>query len=41
MVKPRYQFHGPEGGSYNSIFHIYGLGLYTTTYFENDIVIKH
>jgi hypothetical protein len=40
MLKPRYQFHGLEGGSKND-FNLYGFGLYTTTYSSSDTVIKH
>jgi len=40
MFKPRYQFHGLEGGAKND-FHLYGFGLYTTTYLNSDIVIPH
>lgn len=39
LTKPRYQYHG-ENGPLND-FHLYGLGLYTTTYRANDQVIGH
>ena len=40
MLKPIYQYHGKQSGSVND-FHLYGLGLYTTTYRINDMVIPH
>lgn len=40
MLKPRYHYHGSIGGSAKD-FHIYGLGLFTTTYHQNDIIISH
>ena len=40
MLRPRYQYHGAKHGPVND-FHLYGLGLYTTTYRVNDNVIPH
>jgi hypothetical protein len=40
LIKPRYQYHGPQGGVAND-FHIYSFGLFTTTYHQNDIIINH
>lgn len=40
MLKPRYQFHGSRYGSEND-YHLYGFGLYTTTYRKNDNIIPH
>lgn len=40
MLKPRYQFHGKKSGAQND-FHLYGFGLYTTTYRKTDHVIAH
>ena len=40
MLKPIYQYHGVGSGSAND-FHLYGLGLYTTSYRVNDMVIPH
>jgi hypothetical protein len=40
LLKPRYHYHGSSGGVAND-FHIYSLGLYTTTYRKNDVVINH
>lgn len=39
VIKPRYQYHGPSYGN-KYVFHMYGLGIYTTSYL-NDIVIDH
>ena len=39
ILKPRYQYSG-ENGLLND-FHLYGLGMYTTTYRPNDMVINH
>lgn len=38
-MKPRYQYHGAEGGSAND-FHNYGLGIFTTSYRKNDVIIR-
>jgi CubicO group peptidase (beta-lactamase class C family) len=40
MVKPRYHYHGVSGGVTN-YFHIYSLGLFTTTYRKTDTIISH
>ena len=40
MVKPRYYYHGSSGGAVLD-YHIYGLGLFTTTERKNDILINH
>ena len=40
MVRPRYQYSGVGAGSAND-FHLYSLGLYTTTYRPNDQLIAH
>ena len=40
MLKPRYHYRGPIGGSANE-FHTYGIGLYQTTYRGNDRIISH
>jgi hypothetical protein len=40
LLRPRYNYHGSSGGVSND-FHIYGLGLYTTTYRKTDNVITH
>ena len=40
MLKQRYQYHGNKGGPYRD-YHLYSLGLYTTTHYTNDIVIAH
>lgn len=40
MLKPRYQFRGSKFGAEND-FHLYGFGLYTTTYRSTDTVIPH
>lgn len=40
MLKPIYQYHGTKFGPAND-FHLYGLGLYTTTYLANDMIIPH
>lgn len=40
LVKPRYNYHGEGGGAFID-FHLYGLGLYTTSYRQSDIVIEH
>ena len=39
MFKPRYQYHRSNGPLND--FHLYGLGLYSTTYLKNDKVIEH
>ena len=36
IVRPRYQYHGEKYGSMND-FHAYGSGLYTTSYYSNDV----
>jgi hypothetical protein len=38
--KPRYEYHGRSGGA-KLDFHLYGMGIYTTSYLQNDVVIEH
>ena len=40
LLKPRYHYHGSTGGVANDM-HIYSLGLTTSTYRMNDMVINH
>lgn len=40
MLRPRYQFHGVSHGA-EVDFHLYGFGLYTSSYRTNDQVIPH
>lgn len=40
ILKPRYQYHGLGGGA-NIDMHLYGLGLFTTSYSQSDRIIEH
>ncbi len=40
ILKPRYQYHGSVGGAKDD-FHLYGLGIFTTSYLTNDVIIDH
>ena len=40
MHKPRFQYHGVSSGK-EMFYHLYGLGLYQTSYLKSDIVINH
>lgn len=40
ILKPRYQYHGTTGGI-KIDFHLYGFGIYTTSYDESDMIIEH
>ena len=40
LVRPRYEYHGEAGGSYDDM-HAYGLGIASFGYYPNDNVLKN